>query len=311
MALNNLKLKLKNNLKQQIEEESKKGGGGNDPRFLNYWDLKDEEKVKILFVPDVNGELWARFRKHGPSLNVRGAGSIRCAYESSGVDCPACQKGFDLLNLEKETGAKEYKDEAKRWFAKEYVLMSCIVLDSPFEVNEAADHNQVKLTYVPYGIEKLIKEAVTEGQLGEDDLCTTPFFIKKTTNKGGYADYSNSYFARKAVTDDELEFFSDLKVEQYDYSTLDLIPAASTTEEVEEWLVKAVEAVNKASKEPTKSGASKTTEDRPLREKAPTRTPSDEIDEDQEHMGEARQAAEEEPPKPAKGSLKDRLANLR
>lgn len=331
-----LKLKLKTNLKKQIEDEAK-SGGGTDNRFLNYWDLKDGEKVKILFVPDTNGELWGKFKKHGPSLKVRGAGSIRCAYESSSEDCPACQKGFDLLNLEKETGDKAYKDEAKKWFARDYTVMSCVVLDSPFEVSEAPDHNQVKLIYVPYAIEKLIKEAVTEGQLDEDELCRTPFFIKKGKNAGGYAEYTSSYFARKPVSDEELEFFEDQKVEQYDYSTLDVIPPATSTEEVEEWLEKAIEAVEKAERAAsgkdedapkTRKAASplsrKKDDDEEDQEDAPRRPVTRanvseekeddgyEIDEDQEHMGEAREEKEQaEEAAPKKTSLRDRLNGLK
>lgn len=322
-----LKLKLKSNLKKQIEDEAK--SGGTDNRFLNYWDLKDGEKVKILFVPDTNGELWGKFKKHGPSLKVRGAGSIRCAYESSSEDCPACQKGFDLLNLEKETGDKSYKDEAKKWFARDYTVMSCIVLDSPFEVSEAPDHNQVKLIYVPYAIEKLIKEAVTEGQLDEDELCRTPFFIKKGKNAGGYAEYTSSYFARKPVTDEELEFFDDQVVEQYDYGTIDVIPPATTTEEVEEWLVKAVEAVEKAERSDSKEEAPKPRkatsplarkndddddDDEPRRPVTRAKVSDDDyqIDEDQEHMGEVHEEEEEaEPAVPKKTSLRDRLSNLK
>lgn len=313
-----LKLKLKSNLKKQIEEESQKSGG-NDARFLNYWDLKDGEKVKVLFVPDVAGELWAKFKKHGPGLKTRGTGAIRCAYESAGEDCPACQKGFEFLDLAKETEDKSYKDEAKKWFAREYTLMSCIVLESPFEVSEATDHNQVKLIYVPYAIEKLIKEAVTEGQLDEDELCHTPFFIKKTTNQGGYADYSSSYFARKQVADDELAFFDDQVVEQFDYKTLDVIPPVTTTEEVSEWLEKAEEAVAKAAKDDSGSSRSKKADaekeepQRPRRQETARQTREEPASEDKHaDVDDGEPEQEEEAPAPAKsGGLRDRLAKLK
>lgn len=316
-----LKLKLKSNLKKQIEDESSKGG--NDSRFLNFYDLKDNEKMRILFVPDETGELWAKFRKHGPNLKVRGTGAIRCAYESSGDTCPACAKGFELLDLSKETEDKAYKDEAKRWFARDYTLMSCIVLESPFEVAESPDHNQVKLMYVPFAIEKLIKEAITEGQIDEDELCRTPFWIKKTKNGGGFADYSSSYFARKAVEDEELAFFDDQKVEQFNYETLDLIPAATTEQEVQEWLDKAIDVVERGdSKEDKEKDEAPRRETRrePEKRTAPKPTPSDEIDEDTDRMGENRtvaggvdsEAGQEEPEKPARSSsLRDRLANLK
>jgi hypothetical protein len=310
-----LKLKLKTNLKKQIEDESTRSGG-TDNRFLNYWDLKDSEKVKILFVPDTNGELWGKFKKHGPSLKLRGSGSVRCAYESSGDTCPACQHGFGLLDLAKETEDKAYKDEAKRWFARDYTLMSCIVLDSPFEVNEHTDHNQVKLIYVPFSVEKTIKESITEGQLDEDELCRTPFFIKKTKNAGGYADYSTSYFNRKQVEDDELSFFDDLVVEQFDYSDIDVIPPASNDAEVQEWFDKAYELDQKGDskggdKEPEKAPEPRKTVNasRPVKT---TPEPKTEIDEEEGSMGET--PREDEPPAdaPKKSSpLRERLNSLK
>ena len=326
MALN-LKLKLKSNLKQQIENENKREKK-QDKRFLNYYDLKEGEKIKLLIVPDTNGNLWTKFRKHGPNLKVPGVGSVRCLHEAAGENCPACEKGFEFLNLHRESGLKEHKDEAKRWFARDYLLMSCIVLESPIEIAESPDKNQVKLLFVPYAVENIIKEAITEGVLEEDEICSTPFFLKKTLNGGGYADYTNSYFARKQIDDDELEFFSDLVVEQYDYDTIDVIPEAPSHEEVEEWLAKAIELDAKA-----KKGDTEKEEEQPARklttpvkkqqadEKEEAARPAkkvhhhaDDIDEDESSMGEepAVQEKEEEQPAPSKSSsLRDRLKNLR
>lgn len=252
MAIPNLKTQLKKSLKKEIENEQ---NGGRDNRFLNYFDMKSNEKMTILFVPDVNGEFWTKFSKHGPNVTtgegknrrgVRGVGSVNCAYKSSGETCPACQKGFDLLNLSKETGDENFKEEAKKWFSKDYTLVSCIVLESPIDITASDDGNQVKLLYLPHNIEKIIKEAVTEEQVPEDELCSTPFVIKKTTNAGGRPDYSSSFFQRRTIEDGELDFLEDMVVEQFDYSNLDIVPKATTTEDVEEWLAKAEEAYEKA-----------------------------------------------------------------
>lgn len=269
MAIPNLKTKIKQNLKKDIEAEKSKG---NDTRLLNYYDLKDEEKMTILFVPDQNGEFWAKKSLHGPNLHiikdkkkvsVRGAGSINCAYKSSGDDCPACQKGFELFNESNDTGDKDLREEGKKWMSRDYTLVSCIVLESPFEVASDEKNNQVKLMYLPYAVENLIKEAITEGLIDEDELCQTPFIIKKT-KKGPYASYENSYFARKPIQDGDLGFLEDLVVEQYDYGNLDLIPAPTSTKEVAEWLEKAEAAYQKAL-----DGASDNSEeeedDRPVR----------------------------------------------
>jgi len=232
------KLKLKNNIREQVEKEDQKSGGP-DKRFLNFYDLKQGEKMSVLIVPDPNGELWVKYKKHGPNLGVRGMETIGCAYHAGGQDCPACQKGFEYLELAKETGDDSYKKEAKKWFARDYTVMNVIVLDSPIDVVEADDGNQVKLMYVPYAIEKLIKEQIKEGILDEDELVTTPLVIKMDKNGAGFADYSSSFFSRKTVTEEELEVFDDFVVEPFDLINLDTIPDAPSTEEVAEWVEKA------------------------------------------------------------------------
>lgn len=254
MAIPNLKMKLKQNLKKDIETE-KNGGNRQDLRFLNYFDLKFDEKMEVLFIPDVNGEFWSKFSKHGPNLKTKGAdGKERgvriphenCARVSSNEDCAVCQKGFDLYALAKETGDKAYKDSAKVWMPRDYTLVSCIVLESPMDISADAIDNQVKLMYLPYGIENVIKEHIAEGLVSEDELCSTPFIIKKTKNQGGKASYDNSYFARKLVTDDNLAYLEDLTVEQYDYLTLDIVPKNTTSEDMDVWLATAEEAYEKA-----------------------------------------------------------------
>lgn len=255
MAIPNLKTKLKQNLKKDIEREKEGGGGRKDLRFLNYYDLKFGEKMTVLFVPDVNGSFWRKFSKHGPNLKITGidgkdknvrVDSISCARIGSGEDCAVCQKGFDLFALAKETADKTYKDEGKKWMCRDYTLVSCIVLESPMDIVTAEDGNQVKLMYLPFGIENVIKEAISEEIVDEADLCSTPFVIKKTKNQGGKASYDNSYFARKQVEDEELDFLSDMVVEQFDYEEIDIVPTNTTAEEMEDWLVIAEEAYEKA-----------------------------------------------------------------
>jgi len=249
MGIKKLNLGVKKGLKKEIERES---NGGRDTRFLNYFDLKDGEKMKIMFLPDANGNFWAKFHKHGPNLRVPGLEGISCPYKSQRQTCPACQKGFELLNESKEAGGestgrgKALKEEAKKWFAKDYTMVQVLVLESPCEIAQSDDGNEVKLMYLPFAVEKIIKNTLTEGILEEDEICQTPFYIKKTMNQGGQASYSDSYFdLRHEITEDDLAYFDDLKVEQYDYDNLDVIPGDVSTEEVEAWLVKAEEAVAK------------------------------------------------------------------
>lgn len=247
------KFKVKKDLKKQIEREDNK----NDPRLLPYFNLKDGDKMEVLIVPDVNGNIWKQFSAHGPNLGVRTAGRIRCAHESTGDECPACQKGFGLLDLFRETEDETYKEEAKRWFSKDYVLCSVIVLDTPIDIPVSDDGNEVKLWYMPFKVVEHIKQQIKEGQIEPEDLTSTPFVIKATKNKGGRASYEHSYFSRQPVDDDVLAALEDSVIEPYDYENLDLVDPATTGNEVEEWLVSAEEKVAAADEAKARGGSSK------------------------------------------------------
>ena len=333
------KLKMKVSLRQQIEAE-KSAGGGKDLRYLNFYDLKNEQKMSVLIVPDANGALWSKYKLHGPNLKVagkyiKGVGSISCAYHSSGVDCPACQQGFDYLNLEKETGDKAYREEAKRWIGRDTTIISVLVLESPIEIDESSDKNQVKLMRLPFKVEQMIQNHIAEGIIPEDELYSTPLVIKKTETKGGQASYETSYFERKTVGDDVLDAFDGEVVDLYDYGTLDAIPKATTTAEVAEWLDAAKVLYDKAigatpDDEQQKPATSETTKQSVQerlaagRAKAEESVPQkddaapDEVEEESNEKEEAHTAEEEETPaetpaetKNATSDLRDRLARLK
>lgn len=320
------KLKLKKNIREQVEKEDQKSGGP-DKRFLNFYDLKQNEKMSVLIVPDPNGELWVKYKKHGPNMGIRGLETVGCAYHAAGQDCPACMKGFELLELAKETGDDNYKKEAKKWFARDYTVMNVIVLDSPIDVVEADDGNQIKLMYVPFAIEKLIKEQIKEGILDEDELVSTPLVVKMDKNGAGFADYSSSFFSRKAVTEEELEVFDDFKVEPYDLMNLDIIPEAPSTEEVMEWVEKAEQKLLAGDDDNKSAGrgarSSRDEDDSPKARlggvKSRLNIKKEEKEEEPDYdddvpmnlsEDEPEQQEEEKESKPA-GNIRDRLKNLR
>lgn len=330
MGIPNLKTKLSKSLKKEIENERSNSGGG-DKRILNYFDLDFDQKMKILFVPTPSGEFWTKFKTHGPNLvagpkkrRVSGVQDIACAYTSSGEECPACQKGFELLNLARETGDESYKEEGKKWLGKDMVLTQCIVLESPVEINAAEDGNQVKLFYLPFAIEKLISEAIVEEMIDEDELCKTPFYIKKTKNQSGRASYESSYFGRSLISEDDLEVFEDLKVEPFEFTELDRVPKATSTEDVQEWLEKAEKAYARVSGKASSASESDEEDDseeeeevRPTRSITRRQKSKEEDDEDVEKeskssdVDEDDEDDEEEEVETPKKSRNDRLAALR
>lgn len=296
------KLKSTNNLLKQVKEANKPK---TDMRFLNYYDLKDGEQLKILFLPDENGKKDLKYELHGPNLTIKDAKGF--SKRVAGVpnigtlpfasDSPVMQKGFDLLELEKQTGESHYKEEAKKWFPREYHMCSVLVLESPFEVNQADDGNDVKLLNMPWGVARLIDSLILQGEIVEEELYTTPFLLTNV-KRGQNNNYDTSRFARQPLTDEEfIALEKTMKIDLFNYETIDLLPKTPTVEELEEWLEKAEDAYAKA------TGATSA----PAR-RVPTRNNEVE-DEDSRYEAEEEQ---EEAPAPAKRSaLKDRLAKAK
>tara|TARA_Y100000593_G_scaffold37982_1_gene73706 strand:- start:136 stop:1134 length:999 start_codon:yes stop_codon:yes gene_type:complete len=329
MALSNLKLKLKSDLKKTVEDSSQ--GRKNDMRLLNYFDLKDGERMRILLIPDINGELWAKWKFHAGGKDMKGVKPIRCKHEALGEECPVCQEGFKLNDAFNDTGDKSYKEAAKNWWGRDRTLMSCLVLESPCDINQTEDKNEVKLFIVPYGIESRIRNAIMEGEIDEDLLFQTPFVIKKGKNSGGFASYDDSYFARNTVTDEDLEYFEDRVIEQFDYSTIDLIHEVPDDDAYDEWVENMHKRINQGDDDSKTTGRSTRTrgkaddddDDEPRRTRSAPRGDDDDdeprrgrssarSDDDDDEPRRSEQKEEEEPRKEklkSGGSLRDRLRN--
>lgn len=240
----NLKEKI---LKHDEEKKSKKGKG--DKRYLNYFDLDFDEKMTIRLLPDGgdSGEYWMEYNIHGGGLNLRGLDNIMCSYTSSGEDCPVCTHSYSIFSGGDKT-------EAGRWRSNNKFLAQCIVIDSPFEVNDTEESNPVKLVNLPYKVYEILREAIIEDQVGEIMDCD--FVIKRTKNSGGQAAYDKSFFVKKEepLDDDIIDAFDSGELVLFDLAKE--IPKATTTEDMDEWLDKAIEMDNKAARRSTKQKGS-------------------------------------------------------
>lgn len=226
------KTKLKESFKKQLDRSSGKKRD-TDPRLLNYFDMDAGESMKILLVPDPDGELFYNYKVHGSNMNLRGVNTIRCTYEATGESCAACAISWEHY----QNGNKE---ENKKWISDEKTLGQCVVLDSPIEVKDNPDDNFVKLFYVPAKVKKMIHEALVEEII--DDPTEHILVIKKTKNEGGWNSYENSYFIQKQYQPSKelLEAVDEGFVRPYSYAEMeekeDLIPKRTTPKEVEEWV---------------------------------------------------------------------------
>lgn len=286
MSLRN-KLTVKKNLAKAIEEEAKSGGG--DDRLLNYFDLKFNEKMTVLFVPDTNGSVWTKYRRHGTPKGVTGLDSVGC----SGSGCPICQVGFDAYEVFKDTNDEKDKEYAKTFWGKDITLASVIVIESPCDINKSKDGNDVKLFALPFAVEKILKEAIVEGQIEEESICITPFVIKKTKNQGGKAAYDSSYFSyREVLDDDELDQLEEeLTIELYDYTDLDFIPDVLEDDEAEEW---AQTLKNKIADLEKKKASGDGNEKESVRNRLKNRKKSDDGDSDDAEERSSRDVPQEE-----------------
>ena len=330
------RLKMKTSVREQIEREERPAKRPTDLRVLNYHDMKDGERMELLFLPWEDGTFWKEYKVHGPNISdskgryISGVKNVGCTHEI-GQKCPGCQMGYDFLDLRKSTGDEQYLVEAKKWFGKDYRLMQCIVLNSPVEVNQDPDGNRVKLVSMPYGAFKTVRSGIVDGVIDEEEISTTPFILKKEHPEGKkFASYDGSYWARKPIDPSELADIPDEEIRFFEYEELrgNYLPELPTIEAVQKWVDETEVLVMKAnnmegSEQDDEEEERPRREARPVRQEAPARKEAPEpeqpdydedIPEEWERKEPAKQEEAEEPvSKPSSGgeSVRDRLARLR
>lgn len=241
-----LNLKLKTSLKSVIENEEKSSGASKkDPRYLNYFDMKEGQRMEVLFLPCASGESsWTTDHVHGPRAKVgqqrvRGVAPIACSRMQLGEKCVICDEMFAHY----QAGDKE---AGNRLQVTERTTAQVLVIKSDIEVLYPEDGNIVKLFNVPDSIVKKVKQAIMEEQVDEDELHLTPFVIKVTKN-GEYNQYDTSFFKRNNVTDEEFdELLDGAVVNQYDFSNGEFQTTPASPDEQQTWLKEVTQKINAA-----------------------------------------------------------------
>lgn len=234
--MSRLNLKLKTSLKSKIlAEDQASGASKKDPRYLNYFDMKEGQRMEVLFLPDASGEnSWSIDHVHGPRVKVgqqriRGVKPLSCSRMMLGERCVVCDEMFQKYS-------ENDKDGGNRLQVSERYTAQVLVIKSDIEIQYPDDGNVVKLFNVPDSIMKKVKQAIMEEQVEEEELHMTPFIIKVTKN-GEYNQYDTSYFARKGITEDEFDAVIDGKiVNQYDFNGGDFVTKMVDTEAKQAWL---------------------------------------------------------------------------
>lgn len=231
-----LNLKLKSSLKTSIvESESQSSSGKKDPRFLNYFDMAEGQRMEVLFIPCASGnDFWSTTHVHGPRAKVgrqslRGVKPLACTRLMEGTACPVCDQMFEHY-------AQGDKEAGNRLQVSERHMAQVLVISSDIEVPDSTDGNALKLFNVPMSIMKILKQAILEDQIEEDDLPVTPFVIK-TTKNGEYNQYDTSFFKRKSLSDTEFDALLEGKVvTQIDLTSEEFATVIPSEAEQVEWL---------------------------------------------------------------------------
>jgi len=200
--------------------------------YYRFWDMKENERCVVRFLPDGNENNPFGFlvQKVMHVLEINGEKkSVPCLsmYED---DCPVCKVSQEFYKVKDEVNGKKY------WKKKQYITQALIIED-PLPVDEKTGENhEGKLRFIALGFQlyKIINEAFKSDEV----LDSIPYnyedgydFIIKKTKQGKYDAYNvGSMFARKQrpLTDDEMAVVNENLI---DLSTL--LPKHPSQEKVD------------------------------------------------------------------------------
>lgn len=200
------------------QEKQKGGAGGNrDNAIYPHWNIPENTTATIRFLPDGNSNndfFWLeRQMIKIPFSGVKGGDEskpvivqVPCV-EMWGQECP--------IHKEIRPWFKDNSMEvlARKYWKKKSYLFQGLVVDSPISEEETPENPIRRFTISPQ-IYKIISAALMDPDFGEN-LPTdydggTDFRVTKT-QKGQYADYSTSNWARKerSLTQEERDIIAE------------------------------------------------------------------------------------------------------
>lgn len=188
-----------------LAQEKGKGtqGGQSDNAIYPFWNIPENSTATVRFLPDGNESndfFWLeRQMIRIPFSGVKGQDegkkvtvNVPCV-EMWGMECP--------IHKEIRPWFKDatMEDMARTYWKKRSYLFQGFVVDSPFQEEELPE-NPIRRFVINPSIYKIISSALMDPDFGEylptDYDNGTDFRITKT-QKGQYADYSTSNWARK------------------------------------------------------------------------------------------------------------------
>lgn len=181
--------KLRNKETQKKEKKTP-----SDARYLNYFDLKENETMTVRLLPDGgdSGSFYVEYSTHGGNFKDKEIKTVPCA-NNWGQRCPICAKAYDMY--------KDGNKESEKWRKKTTHLSQCIVLSSPVEVPVNPNGGVVKLLNMPYNMKERAVEGILNGTVEDPfDFENGNDFIIKLTKKAGMNQYDKCYWKTKPTT---------------------------------------------------------------------------------------------------------------
>ena len=201
-------------IRARLAEQAQKSGGSNtstgDNAIYAHWNIPEGTSASLRFLPDSDESNTFFWRERqmiriefpgvkGQDENKKVIVQVPCV-EMWGETCPVhatIRPWFKDPNM--ETLGRKY------WKKRSYVFQGFVV-NSPME-EQSVPENPIRRFIISPQIFTLIKQALMDPDMEElptDYMRGTDFRLNKT-QKGGYADYSTSGWARKERSLNETE----------------------------------------------------------------------------------------------------------
>ena len=195
---------------QASENKGSNNTGGGDKAIYPHWNMEEGQAASLRFLPDGNNKntfFWAeRAMIRLPFNGVKGEMDSKQVM----VQVPCVEMWGDACPILAEVRTwfkdKSLEDMGRKYWKKRSYIMQGFVRENPIGDDKTPD-NPIRKFIIGPQLFTLIKGALMDPELEElptDTLRGLDFRIAKT-QKGGYADYNTSKWARKesALTETE------------------------------------------------------------------------------------------------------------
>jgi hypothetical protein len=195
---------------QAAENKGSNNTGGGDKSIYPHWNMEEGQAASLRFLPDGNTKntfFWAeRAMIRLPFNGVKGEMDSKQVM----VQVPCVEMWGDACPILAEVRTwfkdKSLEDMGRKYWKKRSYIMQGFVRENPIGDDKTPD-NPIRKFIIGPQLFTLIKGALMDPELEElptDTLRGLDFRIAKT-QKGGYADYNTSKWARKesALTETE------------------------------------------------------------------------------------------------------------